>query len=121
MHGGAAGVMSTTSALCPLARPGSWGFMGGGTRSLSISYLKPVPVGTHVRFNSKAVSVGKQLAIIRGDMTSMDGKTIFGTVEHRKVNAPALPEHIQQARAPWDRGFEQEWGLKVHGGIRSKL
>ncbi|KAI8940746.1 hypothetical protein NX059_002011 [Plenodomus lindquistii] len=123
MHGGAAGVifdMSTTTALCPIARPGSWEFMGGVTRSLNISYLKAVPIGTHVRLNSKVVSVGKQMAMIRGDMTSMDGKVTFCTVEHHKVNTPALPEHLQ-ARIPWDDEFEKEWGVKTEGGVRSKI
>jgi acyl-coenzyme A thioesterase 13 len=67
MHGGAAGVifdMATTSALCPVARPGFWEFMGGVTRTLNISYLKAVPVGTTVRLSSKVESVGKQMAMI---------------------------------------------------------
>jgi acyl-coenzyme A thioesterase 13 len=75
MHGGAAGVifdMCTTTALGPLARPGFWewvsflfisdvsavklllgmalmtcgSFLGGVTRSLNISYLKAIPMGT---------------------------------------------------------------------------
>ncbi|KAF2854304.1 thioesterase family protein-like protein [Plenodomus tracheiphilus IPT5] len=123
MHGGAAGVifdMSTTTALCPIARPGFWEFMGGVTRSLNISYLKAVPIGTHVRLNSRVVSVGKQMAMIRGDMTSLDGKTTFCTVEHHKVNSPVLPEHLQ-ARIPWDDVFEKQWGVKTEGGTRSKL
>jgi acyl-coenzyme A thioesterase 13 len=70
MHGGAAGVifdMATTSALCQIARPGRWEFMGGVTRSLNISYLRAVPIGTKVRLNSKVVGAGKQMAMIRGD------------------------------------------------------
>ena len=75
--------MATTSALCPIARPGYWEFMGGVTRSLNISYLKAVPIGTTVRLSSKVLSVGKQMAMIRGSMTSLDGKLIYCTVEHR--------------------------------------
>ena len=48
MHGGAAGVifdMGTTTALGPLARPGFWDFQGGVTRTLSISYLRAIPIG----------------------------------------------------------------------------
>lgn len=53
MHGGAAGVifdMLTTIALGPVARPGFWTFLGGVTRTLSISYLKAVPIGTSPRY-----------------------------------------------------------------------
>lgn len=122
MHGGAAGVifdMSTTTALCPLARPGFWEFLGGVTRSLNISYLKPVPLNTTVRLSSKVVGVGKQMALIRGQMTSLDGKTTYCTVEHHKVNVPAVPEHLT-VRVPWDDQFETEW-KKAQVGVKSKM
>lgn len=126
MHGGAAGVifdMSTTVALCPVARPGFWEFMGGVTRSLNISYLKAVPIGTTVRLVSRVMSVGKQMAMIRGEMTTLDGKTTFCTVEHHKVNVPVLPEHLS-VRIPWDDEFEKEWGVvkgKTEIGLKSKI
>ncbi|KAH7074765.1 thioesterase family protein-like protein [Paraphoma chrysanthemicola] len=117
MHGGAAGVifdMSTTTALCPIARPGAWEFMGGVTRSLNISYLKAVPIGSKVRLNSRVVGVGKQMAMIRGDMTSLDGKTTYCTVEHHKVNTPILPEH-KKARVAWDDEFDKKWNTSAKG------
>ncbi|RMZ73295.1 thioesterase family [Pyrenophora seminiperda CCB06] len=120
MHGGAAGIifdMATTAALCPLARPGSWEFMGGVSRSLNISYLKAVPIGIRVRLNSRVVSVGKQMAMIRGDMTSLDGKTTYCTAEHHKVNAPIIPEH-RSVKTQWDEKFASEWKAK---GVESKL
>jgi acyl-coenzyme A thioesterase 13 len=123
MHGGAAGVifdMSTTTALCPLARPGSWEFMGGVTRSLNISYLKAVPIGVKVRLNSKVVSIGKQMAMIRGDMTSLDGKTTYCTVEHHKVNAPVRPEH-RHVRTAWDDEFDREWKEHEKKAGKSKI
>ncbi|KAF1851099.1 thioesterase family protein-like protein [Cucurbitaria berberidis CBS 394.84] len=123
MHGGAAGVifdMSTTTALCPIARPGFWEFMAGVTRSLNISYLKAVPIGIKVRLNSKVVSVGKQMAMIRGDMTSLDGKTTYCTVEHHKVNVPTLPEHLS-ARISWDDEFDKEWKDKTEKQVKSKM
>ncbi|KAG9196124.1 acyl-coenzyme A thioesterase 13 [Alternaria panax] len=123
MHGGAAGVifdMSTTTALCPLARPGFWEFMGGVTRSLNLSYLKAVPINTRVRLNSKVVSVGKQMAMIRGDMTSVDGKTTYCTVEHHKVNVPVIKEHLD-VRTAWDEEFAQEWKAKGIKETKSKI
>jgi acyl-coenzyme A thioesterase 13 len=120
MHGGAAGVifdMSTTTALCPIARPGFWEFMGGVTRSLNISYLKAVPIGITVRLNNKVVSVGKQMAMIRGEMTSLDGKIVYCTAEHHKVNVPVKQEHLK-ARVAWDEEFAREW--KAQGGEKVK-
>jgi len=111
MHGGAAGVifdMSTTTALCPLARPGFWEFMGGVTRTLSISYLKAVPIRTTVRLHSYVVSAGRQMAMIRGAMTSLDGKVVYCTVEHHKVNTPVLEQH-RKVRVAWDEEFEKDW------------
>ncbi|KAI4644035.1 uncharacterized protein J4E78_009818 [Alternaria triticimaculans] len=123
MHGGAAGVifdMSTTTALCPLARPGFWEFMGGVTRTLNISYLKAVPINTRVRLNSKVVSIGKQMAMIRGDMTSLDGKITYCTVEHHKVNAPVIKEHLD-VKTAWDEEFAREWKAKGLEDAKSKI
>ena len=33
--------------------------------------------------------------MIRGTMTSQDGKTIYCTAEHHKVNVPTPPEHLK--------------------------
>ncbi|KAF2474298.1 thioesterase family protein-like protein [Lindgomyces ingoldianus] len=124
MHGGAAGVifdMATTTALCPVAKPGYWEFMGGVSRTLNISYLKAVPIGTTVRLSSKVVSIGKQMAMIQGKMTSLDGRVTYCTVEHHKVNAPVLPQH-RKARLPWDDEFEKEWGVgEKNKGVSSKI
>jgi acyl-coenzyme A thioesterase 13 len=120
MHGGAAGVifdMSTTTALCPIARPGFWEFMGGVTRSLHISYLKAVPIGTQVRLYSKVVGAGKQMALIRGEMTSLDGKTTYCTAEHHKVNVAVLPEHLR-VRLPWNDEHKKAWKEK---DVKSKI
>lgn len=81
--------------------------MGGVTRSLNISYLKAVPIGTTVYFRSRVAGVGKTMALIKGEMTSEDGKTIYATAEHHKVNVPMLAEHAA-ARIPWDDAMEEE-------------
>jgi len=110
MHGGAAGVifdMSTTTALGPLQKPNYWLFLGGVTRSLNISYLRAVPIGTTVRLKSWVVQHGRTMAMIRGEMTSLDGKTIYCVAEHHKVNVPMKPEHTG-TRLPWDDEMEKE-------------
>lgn len=119
MHGGAYGVlfgvyeyfvvdnwadqadMFTTTALGPIAKPGYWDFMGGVTRSLNISYLKAVPIGTTVWFRSRVVQHGKTMALIKGEMTNEDGKIVYATAEHHKVNVPMRVEHAK-VKIPWD-------------------
>ncbi|EON66494.1 hypothetical protein W97_05739 [Coniosporium apollinis CBS 100218] len=121
MHGGAAGVifdMCTTTALCPLAHPGFWEFMGGVTRTLSISYLKAVPIGTTVRINSAVMQAGKTMAMIRAEMTSVDGKVIYCTCEHHKVNVPSQAKHLA-VRIPWDE--EQEAAKKAARQANEKV
>jgi len=112
MHGGAAGVlfdMFTTSALGPIARPGYWDFLGGVTRTLNISYLKAIPIGTTILINSTVVQVGRTMAMIRGQMTSPDGSVTFCTCEHHKVAVPTRPEHLKpEFEIEWDRLWKQE-------------
>jgi acyl-coenzyme A thioesterase 13 len=86
--------MCTTTALCPLARPGMWTFLGGVTRTLNVSYLRAVPIGTTVRIRSRVLHCGKTLAMMQGTMSSVDEKTVYCTCEHHKANVPTLPEHL---------------------------
>jgi acyl-coenzyme A thioesterase 13 len=123
MHGGAAGVifdMCTTTALGPLARPDFYlwvdfpsehllfctesyeSFLGGVTRTLSISYLRAIPIGTTVRIRSWVVSAGRTMAFIRSEMTSENGKKVYCTAEHHKVNIEAKSEHLA-VETDWDR------------------
>jgi acyl-coenzyme A thioesterase 13 len=41
------------------------------------------------------------MAMIRGTMTSQDGKTIYCTCEHHKVSIPTPPDHLTY-KVPWD-------------------
>ena len=68
--------------------------MGGVTRTLNVSYLRAVPIGTTVRIRSQVLHCGKLLALIQGAMTSVDGKTVYCTCEHHKANVPTPPEHL---------------------------
>lgn len=51
--------------------------------------------------HSEVCQVGRTMAMIRGTMTSQDGKTIFCTCEHHKVSVPTREEHLGY-RVPWD-------------------
>ncbi|KAF2841670.1 hypothetical protein M501DRAFT_1000942 [Patellaria atrata CBS 101060] len=120
MHGGAAGVifdMCTTTALCPLAKPGQWEFMGGVTRTLSLSYLRPVPLNVTVRIKSVVIQAGRTMAMIQGQMTSRDGKIVYVTCEHHKVNVPTKPEHLA-AKVAWDKVDVDEGAIEK---VREKI
>ncbi|KAF1981808.1 thioesterase family protein-like protein [Aulographum hederae CBS 113979] len=122
MHGGAAGVifdMSTTTALGPLSRPGFYYFLGGVTRTLNISYLRAVPTGTTVRLRSWVTSVGRTMAMIRGEMTSVDGKLVYCTAEHHKVNLDPKPEHAA-VKTKWEDELEAEIARTAREKVEKK-
>ncbi|KAK7698251.1 hypothetical protein SLS64_012717 [Diaporthe eres] len=121
MHGGAAGVifdMLTTIALGPVARPGFWTFLGGVTRTLNISYLKAVPVGTTVIVHAYVYQVGRQTAYIKGWMTSEDGTTTYAVCDHHKIHVPTPAEHLK-LKVPWDEQWDSEG--RERGKTASKL
>ncbi|APA13650.1 hypothetical protein SS1G_07692 [Sclerotinia sclerotiorum 1980 UF-70] len=104
MHGGAGAVifdMCTTIALGPVAKPGSWDFLGGVTRTLNLSYLRAVPIGTTVRIYTEVIQYGKTMAMLRGSMTSLDGSIVYCTCEHHKVRVPTKKEHLEH-KVEWD-------------------
>ena len=82
--------------------------MGGVTRTLNISYLRAVPIGTTIRVRSWVVQAGKTMCLIRGEMTSVDGETIYAVAEHHKVQVPSLKEHMN-TRIPYDDEIEAIW------------
>jgi acyl-coenzyme A thioesterase 13 len=52
--------------------------------------------------------------MIRGTMTSQDGKTIFCTCEHHKVSVPTREEHLSY-RVPWDDLWAADGKVVVEG------
>ncbi|KAI9662185.1 MAG: RNA polymerase III subunit C82 [Trizodia sp. TS-e1964] len=115
LHGGAAALifdMCTAVAVGPVARPGTWGFLGGVSRALNISYLKPVPIGTTLRIECEVLHLGRKLSLLRGVMTSLDGKVVYATAEHHKAQVedsvrggiPVLGERV---------GGEKKLGSKL--------
>ena len=65
------------------------------------------PTGTTVRILSEVQQAGRTMAMIRGKMTSQDGKTVYCTCEHHKVSVPTQKEHLLH-RVPWDDLWEQD-------------
>ncbi|KLJ08845.1 hypothetical protein EMPG_15712 [Blastomyces silverae] len=90
--------MCTAISMSPVSKEGYWEFLAGVTRSLNISYLKAVPIGTTVYIRTKVIQHGRTMALMAATMESKDGKTIYATAEHHKVHTPALPEYSQKFR-----------------------
>lgn len=115
LHGGAVGVimdMVTTAAIGPMTRPGYWEFLAGVTRTLSVNYLKAVPVGTLVHLHGHLYGLGKTMAFIKGYITSPDGKIVYTTCDINKVNTPAKPHHMKH-RISWDDLWDDKGNAKL--------
>jgi len=76
----------TSTALLTIAKEG---FLDGGhvSRTITMTYLRPVPVGTKVRLICKAVAAGKRLAHCTGQIETLDGKVCV-TMLHDKAVLP---------------------------------
>ncbi|KFY18582.1 hypothetical protein V493_08498 [Pseudogymnoascus sp. VKM F-4281 (FW-2241)] len=63
LHGGCASTIfdiCTTTALVPISKPDFWSFVGV-SRTLNVTYLRPVPVGETVIIECDVVAIGKRL------------------------------------------------------------
>jgi hypothetical protein len=68
--------------------------------------------GTTIRLHSQVLQHGRTMALIRGTMTSVDGKTVYATAEHHKVNVP-MTEENRSVRIPWDDDQDRERELEA--------
>lgn len=88
LHGGCAATLLdslTSTALLTIARPG---FLDGGhvSRTLSCTYLRPVPMGTECVVECWVVAAGKRTANVRGEIrTKKDGKVCVSCVHDKAV------------------------------------
>ncbi|KAF7543557.1 hypothetical protein G7Z17_g10639 [Cylindrodendrum hubeiense] len=91
LHGGCAATLFDFCTTLPLAlvnRPGFWQFMGV-SRTLNVTYMRPVPVGEEVLIECEIVQAGKKLATLRGAMRRRSDNTLLAVCEHGKVNIDA--------------------------------
>ncbi|KAF1813896.1 hypothetical protein P152DRAFT_297026 [Eremomyces bilateralis CBS 781.70] len=95
--------IATGHAIATVSRPGFWPAPHGISRVINISFLKPVTRTGEVRIEAKVMQFGKSAAMVRGELTSLDGKEIYCTVEHHKLSFPPPGE----VRLPWDDELDQ--------------
>lgn len=88
LHGGCAAtlidVLSTT-ILLGLSRPGRFA-LGGVSRNLKVTYLRPVPGDTEIRLTCVLVHAGKRLALLRAEIYRVDNGDLCIIGEHEKAN-----------------------------------
>ncbi|KAH7314072.1 HotDog domain-containing protein [Rhexocercosporidium sp. MPI-PUGE-AT-0058] len=88
LHGGCTSTifdMCTTAALAPIAQPGFWVF-AGVSRTLNVTYIRPVPVGEKVLIESEVVHAGKRLCSLMGVIRRASDGAVMATCEHGKVS-----------------------------------
>jgi len=76
LHGGAAATILdtlTSTALLTIAKPGFLDY-GHVSRNLSTTYLRPLPAGSQARVECEVVAAGKNTAMVRGVIKTLDGK-----------------------------------------------
>jgi acyl-coenzyme A thioesterase 13 len=87
LHGGCSATILdnlTSTALLTLAKPG---FLDGGhvSRTITMSYLRPVPIGMKVRIECEVVAAGKSTANLYGVIKGPDGKICVTCVHDKAV------------------------------------
>jgi acyl-coenzyme A thioesterase 13 len=96
LHGGCISTifdLCTTSALCPIAKPGFWAF-AGVSRTLNVTYIRPAPVGERVLVVSEVVHAGKMLCSLKGVMKRESDGAVIAICEHGKVSVDPPVEKL---------------------------
>lgn len=92
LHGGAASTLFdtlTSLVLLTLKDVPQWDTLGV-TRNLSLTFIRPIPIGTKLFLNCNMVAAGRRLANLTGTMSGPDGK-FYVTCTHDKV-AVGIPQ-----------------------------
>jgi acyl-coenzyme A thioesterase 13 len=92
LHGGAGCTlldMLTSAILTFMARPGSLE-AGHVSRTMTMTYLRPIQEGQTVVVECRPVSVGKNYANVYGEIRTLDGKVCV-TCTHDKAVFPSPP------------------------------
>ncbi|KAL2012605.1 hypothetical protein VTN00DRAFT_130 [Thermoascus crustaceus] len=88
LHGGCAATLIdnlSTTILVGISRPGHFS-LGGVSRNLKVTYLRPVPQDIAIRIICEMVHAGKRLALLRAEIRRADNNDICVVGEHEKAN-----------------------------------
>lgn len=91
LHGGAQAAiydMLTSVLFQTILTPTFWGG-AGVSRTLNVSYLRPIPVGTKVLCEIEVAATGKNLSLQRATMKDVATGKLLSTCEHHKVMVPS--------------------------------
>jgi len=89
LHGGCSATILdnlSSSAFLTIAKEG---FLDTGTvsRTLTTTFLRPVPIGAKVRIICEVVSAGKRLANCKGHIETLDGKICVTCIHDKAIVA----------------------------------
>lgn len=88
LHGGCAATIIdifTTTILLAKSRPGVFA-LGGVSRHLKTTYLRPVPLGTEIRLRCTLIQIGRRLAYLRAEILRADNGDLCVLGDHEKAN-----------------------------------
>lgn len=88
LHGGCAATLfdyCTTLVLALINKPGFW-FLLGVSRTLNVTYLRPIPAKETVLIECEILQVGKRLTSLKGVIRRRSDGAIMATCEHGKFN-----------------------------------
>lgn len=94
LHGGCAATLFDWATTLPLAlvnKPGFWQYLGV-SRTLNVTYLRPVPSGCEVLIECEVVQLGKRMCTIKGVMKRKQDGAIMAVCEHGKFNIDPEPK-----------------------------
>ncbi|KAI0180713.1 HotDog domain-containing protein [Hypoxylon sp. FL1284] len=100
LHGGCAATIfdaCTTLPLHLISKPGFWQYTGV-SRTLNVTYLRPIPVGTAVNIKCEVLHAGRSLCALRGEMraAAKDGRDgpLLAVCEHGKASTDPPAEKL---------------------------
>ncbi|OTA53709.1 hypothetical protein K449DRAFT_389711 [Hypoxylon sp. EC38] len=100
LHGGCASTIfdvCTSQPLHLISKPGYWQYTGV-SRTLNVTYLRPVPVGSVVHIKCEVLHAGRNLCALRGEMRAVteDGREgpLLVVCEHGKANTDPPAEKL---------------------------
>ncbi|EEH06245.1 predicted protein [Histoplasma capsulatum G186AR] len=86
LHGGCSTtILDVLTSAAVLSVPGSDPTLSTLSRTLTVTFLRPIPVGTKVRVVVQLVAAGKKFVNFTGSLLTMDGKVCASCVHDKAV------------------------------------